>query len=155
MPVSDNEKFKELMQCIRNQDYLVHKWMRLLLLVQSGIITVMGFFWKIDILSINGPSYYFVALAFPLIAVASLIICCEAAISDLKWQGKFIIYVKEVLNNKGIYADSHIKSGKLGRQAKLIRVLEIFLAPCWGIFFIITLLKWWGTETALSCFVKF
>jgi len=144
MAVSDNEKFKELMQCIRNQDYLVHKWMRLLLLVQSGIIAVMGFLCRVDVLSINGQSYYFVALAFPLIAIASLLICCEAAISDLKWQGRFIIYVKEILDTKSIYADTPIVSGRLGRQAKLIRVLEIFLAHCWGIFFIITLLKWCG-----------
>lgn len=144
MSVSDNDKFRELMQCMRKQDDLVHRWMRLLLLVQSGIISVMVFLYIQNGLQGDQWLSYIVAIAFSLIAIATIIICCEAAISDLKWQGRFISYIQRSFEDKVIYADIEISPCKLGTQARLIRILEIILIPFWGIIFIISLFMLYG-----------
>ena len=139
MAISDNEMFRELIQCMRKQDDLVHRWMRLLFVVQSGIISVMGFLWiKIDAQGDYNLSYI-IAMAFSIVAVTTLIICCEAAVSDLKWQGRFISYIQKSFKDKVIYADIIISPCKLGTQARLIRILEIVLIIFWTLMFAISI----------------
>ena len=137
---SPDTKLGQLMESIRKQDDLVHSWTTTLVTVQGGIAVAVGFLWS------AAPAIVGIRLktaATCILAAIAIVACWSfvlAAISDLRWQGRYIRYVKAL--EPSLFHDVDPKPEKWGRQTKLYVGLGVTITMFWLLAIVVALLKW-------------
>ena len=121
----------ELLKMISRHDDLLHGWIKTLLIVQTGCSVGVAVVWKEA--QILAP---FVWLPLSVVAFAATVLCANAAIADLRWQGRYCAYVGRLDPTRTLYAhfadiDLTSRPSGYGRQAKLLLVMAIVLSIGW------------------------
>jgi hypothetical protein len=134
IPVSSGEKVTlvvEMLNIISRQDNLVHSWIKTLLLVQTGCSIAIAIIWKEAQTLVP-----FACLLVSLVAMVATVLCTSAAVSDLRWQGRYCAYASRLDPTHTIYShlsDTDITSPPSGngRQAKALIRMAAVLIVCW------------------------
>lgn len=132
--VSSAEKITllvEMLNIISRQDNLVHSWIKTLLLVQTGCSIAIAIIWR------EAQSLVpFACLLVSLVAMVATVLCTSAAVSDLRWQGRYCAYASRLDPTRTIY--SHLSGTDIssppsgdGRQTKALKRMAAVLIVCW------------------------
>jgi hypothetical protein len=131
-----NTLLESLMNQIRWQDELVHRWNKLLITAHAAAVAGLGFIWKTELLP---PAKDVLVSILAIVTALVAVVCIVSIISELKWQGRYINYIKKLDSTGVMFSDLSVKVGGLGLQSKLYRIMLICLCILWSTVIIVQL----------------
>jgi hypothetical protein len=138
---SNDTLFIQLMESMRKQNDLISRWTTTLITVEGGILAAVGIVWNASPAVAETWLKTLVTFALSIVAIATCWACVLAAISDLQWQGRIILAVKNV--EPSLFADISMKPKGWGRQAKLWALVGATMTGFWLLAIELAFVKWY------------
>jgi hypothetical protein len=128
------------MESMRKQNDLVNSVTKALVSVEGGIAVATGVLWRAAPAVVGIGLKTIAVCALAVIAIAACWVFVTAAISDLRWQGRFINYVKAL--EPSLFVEIDPKPKGRGLRAGLYTILGVFITAFWILAIVAAILTW-------------